>query len=93
MPDDKRAFDGTIHFLALALLDEAIEGLSMDNPDIFFRVDPSTITDNFGGHMPLKIRPEAREKRLTLSPTVSLDLVNRQISEDMSPTTKASCTV
>ncbi|EKD04207.1 fatty acid beta-oxidation-related protein [Trichosporon asahii var. asahii CBS 8904] len=68
MPDDKRAFDGTIHFLALALLDEAIEGLSMDNPDIFFRVDPSTITDNFGGHMPLKIRPEAREKQ-DMSPT------------------------
>lgn len=64
MSEDKRAFDGTLHYLALCLLDDAIEGLSMDDPDVFFRVDPETIKNQFGGHMPLKIRPEAKEKRI-----------------------------
>lgn len=43
MTEDKRAYEGTLHYLALALLDDAIEGLSMDNPDVFFNVDPDVI--------------------------------------------------
>lgn len=47
MTEDKRAYDGTLYYLALALLYDAIEGLSMDNPDVFFNVDPDVIAVQF----------------------------------------------
>ncbi|EJT45975.1 hypothetical protein A1Q1_05561 [Trichosporon asahii var. asahii CBS 2479] len=56
--------DGAVIYHALALLDNAVEGIHAADPKGICRTDPPPLIKQFGSCMPLKIRPEAKDKRI-----------------------------